>query len=268
VDYLAPLRSEIKLTVITELLEGDKKLSELAQMLDTRPTTISHILKEFETLEFLKKSGGLYSLTPLGQVEAKICKATLTGTRVVKKYRDFWLTHDVSGLPDGSISAIGALNDSTIVASAKLDLYKVHKTFISDVLSVSTNIKGILPIFHPDYLTVFKNVLQRGGQIALIVNSEVLEKSLLCNDVGELLPYMADQKLRVYLNEDIRFSLTVTENCISLGLFNLSGIYDYLSGLLCKTSDGIKWGKHAFYKTYANSTEYYWISNGFKSKNV
>lgn len=254
VDYLAPLRSEMKLTVLTELLEGDKKLSELAQTLDTRQTTISHVLKEFETLEFIKKSSGLYSLTPLGQIEAKICKATLTGTRVVKKYSDFWLTHDISGLPDQSISAIGALNDSVIVTSAELDLQKVHKTFVNDVLSVSTNIKGISPIFHPDYIEAFKHVLKNGGQIDLIVNSEVLQKALASNEAGEIQPYIADQKLRVYLNEDLKFSLTVTENCISLGLFNLSGMYDYLSDLMCKSSEGIEWGKNLFYKIYAKST--------------
>jgi predicted transcriptional regulator len=253
VDYLAPLRSEIKLAVIAELLEGDKRLAELAQKIDTRQTTISHILKEFETLTFIKKSGGLYSLTPLGQIEAKICKATLTGTRVVKKYRDFWLTHDISGLPDQSISAIGALNDSVIVTSADVDLQKVHKTFINDVLSMSTNIKGISPIFHPDYIEVLKKVLKSGGQIDLIVNSEVLQKALMSKDAAEIQPYIADQKLRVYLNEDLKFSLTVTENCISLGLFNLSGMYDYLSDLQCKTSEGIEWGKNLFYKIYAES---------------
>ena len=253
VDYLAPFRSEMKLTIITKLLEGDKKLAELAQILDTRQTTISHILKEFETLEFIKKSGGLYSLTPLGQIEAKICKATLTGTRVVKKYRDFWLTHDISGLPDQSISAIGALDDSVIVTSADVDLQKVHKTFINDVLSMSTNIKGISPIFHPDYIEVLKKVLKSGGQIDLIVNSEVLQKALSSNDAAEVQPYISDQKLRIYLNEDLKFSLTVTENCISLGLFNLSGMYDYLSDLQCKTSEGIEWGKNLFYKIYAES---------------
>jgi predicted transcriptional regulator len=253
VDYLAPLRSEIKLAVIAELLEGDKRLAELAQKIDTRQTTISHILKEFETLAFIKKSGGLYSLTPLGQIEAKICKATLAGTRVVKKYKDFWLTHDVSGLPDQSISAIGALDDSVIVTSADVDLQKVHKTFINDVLSMSTNIKGISPIFHPDYIEVLKKVLKSGGQIDLIVNSEVLQKALMSNDAAEIQPYIADQKLRVYLNEDLKFSLTVTENCISLGLFNLSGMYDYLSDLQCKTSEGIEWGKNLFYKIYAES---------------
>lgn len=252
-DYLAPLRSEIKLAVIAELLEGDKRLAELAQKIDTRQTTISHILKEFETLTFIKKSGGLYSLTPLGQIEAKICKATLAGTRVVKKYKDFWLTHDVSGLPDQSISAIGALDDSVIVTSADVDLQKVHKTFINDVLSMSTNIKGISPIFHPDYIEVLKKVLKSGGQIDLIVNSEVLQKALMSNDAAEIQPYIADQKLRVYLNEDLKFSLTVTENCISLGLFNLSGMYDYLSDLQCKTSEGIEWGKNLFYKIYAES---------------
>jgi predicted transcriptional regulator len=253
VDYLAPLRSEIKLAVIAELLEGDKRLAELAQKIDTRQTTISHILKEFETLAFIKKSGGLYSLTPLGQIEAKICKATLAGTRVVKKYKDFWLTHDVSGLPDQSISAIGALDDSVIVTSADVDLQKVHKTFINDVLSMSTNIKGISPIFHPDYIEVLKKVLKSGGQIDLIVNSEVLQKALMSKDAAEIQPYIADQKLRVYLNDNLKFSLTVTENCISLGLFNLSGMYDYLSDLQCKTSEGIEWGKNLFYKIYAES---------------
>ena len=73
-DYLSPLRSELKINIMLSLLNGEKNLSELKSVIDTRETTILHVLKDFENLSLSEKTHGTYKLTSLGFLEAQICR--------------------------------------------------------------------------------------------------------------------------------------------------------------------------------------------------
>jgi len=79
-DYLTPFRSELKTRILTNLLTGNKKLSDLKSAIGTRETTILHVLKEFERMSLTTKVQGVYKLAPLGLIEAKICKEVIAAT--------------------------------------------------------------------------------------------------------------------------------------------------------------------------------------------
>jgi predicted transcriptional regulator len=253
-DYLAPLKSGLKLDIMLSLLDGEKKLAEIKKTVQTRETTILHVLKEFEQLQLTKKSGGMYQLTSLGLLEARVCKGCCLGFEVLKKYKDFWLTHDVSGIPPPLMMKIGALAESTLVKSEGVNLQKVHESFLSLLLS-SKCIKGVSPIFHPDYIAAFKQLISGGCRVDLIVTSEVFQK-IQTDPQHELLErYVAEGKLGLFLNDSLKFALTVTEKNVSLGLFSLSGEYDYSNDLICSGEEGLEWGKQLFAQTLEKSTK-------------
>ena len=254
-DYLSPLRSELKFNIMLSLLAGEKNLSELRSVVDARETTILHVLKEFENLALSAKSHGIYHLTSLGFLEAQICRQCFAATEVVGAFKDFWLTHDVSAIPVPLIIRLGALKDSLLIRTESSDLEKVHETFMQVLLS-SKKIRGISPIFHPDYVFAFKTLLSQGNSVELILTSAVLSRTLESADAKLLHKYMAEDKLMVFIREDLRVALTVTESSFSLGLFGLSGEYDYDNDLVSLNPAAVEWGEELFKSILAGSEKF------------
>jgi predicted transcriptional regulator len=255
VDYLSPLRSELKLKIMLSLLAGEKNLSDLKLIVDARETTILHVLKEFERLSISEKSKGMYKLTSVGLLSAQICQQYSAASEVVGVFRDFWLTHDISAIPKTLNARLGDLKDSSLIRAESSELGKVHETFMQVLLS-SKKIKGVSPIFHPDYVAAFRHLLSRGNSVELILTSKVLGKTLDSADEKLLQKYVAEDKLTLFIREDLRFALTVTESSFSLGLFGLSGEYDYGNDLISLSPKAVEWGDELFKSILAGSKKF------------
>ena len=62
-------------------------------------------------------------------------------------------------------------------------------------------------------------------------------------------------KLRLYMmKEDKKIGLTVTNEFLSLGLFNLDGSYDWNKDLISSNQKAIAWG-HELFKYYAKNSK-------------
>ncbi len=253
--YFVPLRSELKVKILLSLLTGGKNLSELKSVFDTRETTILHVLKELQNLSLTTKSHGVYGLTSLGFIEAQICKECYAASTVAADFKEFWLNHDVTAIPCPLILRLGALKDSSLVKAELSELGKVHETFMSVLLS-SKKIQGISPIFHPDYVSVFRQLLSQGNSVDLILTMDVLSKALESAEAELLQKYALEEKLRIFVKDDLRIALTVTEKSFSLGLFGLNGEYDYTTDLVSLNPEAVAWGEDFFRVTLAESKRF------------
>lgn len=254
-DYLSPIRSELKLNIMLSLLGGEKNLSELKSVIDARETTILHILKEFENFSLSEKLQGKYKLTSLGFLEIQICRHCLAASEVIGAFKDFWLTHDISVIPASLIVRLDALKDSSLIKTESSELGKVHETFMKVLLS-SKKIKGASPIFHPDYVAAFSHLLSQGNSVELVLTSDILDKTLDSADAKLMEKYIVEGKLTIFIREDLRFALTVTESSFSLGLFDLSGEYDYGNDLISLSPEAVEWGEELFKGVLAGSEKF------------
>jgi predicted transcriptional regulator len=254
-SYLVPLKSELKVAILISLLEGNKNLSDLKTVVSARETTILHILKEFENLALTAKSHGFYALTSLGVIEASICKECSATATVVGDYKEFWLGHDISGLPVCFLLRLGELKDSFLVKTESSELGKVHETFMQVLLSAK-KIQGVSPIFHPDYVSAFRQLLNKGNPIDLVLTNNVLEKTLSSADAKLLYKYILDERLRIFVKDDLKVALTITENSFSLGLFGLDGNYDYSMDLVSLSPQAVAWGEELFRSVLAKSQRF------------
>lgn len=244
-DYLSPLRSELKLKILLSLLNGEKKISDLRFGAETRDTTVLHVLEEFGDLSLTIKTQGLYKLSPLGKIEAKILKEFISTMEVVEKFKDFWVSHNVDDIPAYLLQNIGSLKDAQLVRTQASELGIVHKTFV-DTIRTAKRIKGISPIYHPDFTSLFEQLLDQGSIIELVVSSDVLNKIVGFVDFDLVKKYLAEDKLRVFLNDDLKIALALSERSFSLGLFALSGAYDDGVDLQSDNIEAIKWGERLF----------------------
>jgi predicted transcriptional regulator len=254
VSYASHIKSELKMSILRNLLESEQRLSDLKEKIQTQETTIAHALKELEQIDITTKSRGVYRLTPLGVLEAQICIGCSLSFDVLEKYKEFWLTHDTSAIPPILMRNLGAIEKSLLIKSTSVDLQKVHNNFI-EILLTSKTLYGISPIFHPDFINAFREILSKGNKIQLVVNNDVLEK--IKQDANDLLTkYLSEGNLQVFLNDNLKLALTITENSWSLGLFNIAGEYDYTNDLVGNEKDGLDWGYKLFKEILEQSTPY------------
>jgi predicted transcriptional regulator len=250
-SFIALLRSELKQKVLLSLLKGDKKLADLKADVETTDTTILHVLKEFEKLNLTTKLAGMYSLSSLGLIEAQICKDSYNTAQVMEKFREFWLLHDITPIPSQFLNKLGMLQEAEILKSELSSLGKVHETFLKMMVNTK-KVFGASPIFHSDFVAVFKEVLNSGGKVDLIVTNEVFNKTLesaISTHDGELFQkFLVNGQLRVYLLDDLKIALTVTEKIFSLGLFHLNGEYDYTTDLISINPLALQWGEEIFHE--------------------
>ncbi len=255
--YIALLRSELKQQVLLSLLRSDKKLADLKAEIDSTETTILHVLKEFEKLNLTKKTAGTYSLSPLGRIEAQLCEDSYATAQVMANFKDFWLNHNVAPIPPSLLYRLGALQDAQLIKSQNSELGKVHDTFLK-MMADTKRVIGTSPIFHPDFVGVFKHVLNSGGTMELVVTNEVFNKtfeSAITTRDGELFQkYLIDGQLKIYVVDDLKIALTVTESIISLGLYHLNGEYDYTTDLVSTNPKALSLGED-IYRLYLEKAE-------------
>lgn len=243
--YLRLLRSELKLKIISSLQRGDKILGTLKDEVNSSGSTILHALQDLKAINLTQKFGKTYKLTSLGVIEALVIEEAYSALKVLDRFKDFWLSHDVSVIPNFLLQRIGALQDSALIKDMTIELDRVHKTF-QNLLLASKRVKGVSPIFHPDYVVTFQRMLSEGASIELILTSDVLNETLTVADSERMVDYIKKDKLRIFLKNDLRIALTVTENSFSLGLFTSDGEYDYSMDLISNNQKAIEWGEELF----------------------
>ena len=243
--YFKLFRSELKLNMLSSLLRGEKKLGAMRDELGSSGSTIIHALKDLEEMSLTRQEGKYYKLTSLGVMEAMLIEEASLSMKVLERFQDFWLQHDITAIPGHLLQRIGALQDSTLIQDNSMALDRVHVTF-QRLLLASRRVWGVSPIFHSDFVGAFQRLLGEGATVDLILTRGVLDKTLGLADTEQIIDYIMRDKLRVFLTEELRIALTVTENGFSMGLFMKDGEYDYTRDLVSSSPKAIEWGEELF----------------------
>ena len=154
--YFQVFRSQLKIKLLSSLLEGEKNLSSLRKEVKASGSSIIHAFTDLEALKLMERDGGKYKLTPLGFIEAILIKEIDSALLVIEKFEDYWLTHDISVIPLYLLRRIGDLEESVLIQNDLEDLNKVHKTF-QQILLTSKKVQGVSPIFHSDFVAVLQS---------------------------------------------------------------------------------------------------------------
>ncbi|MCK4732162.1 MAG: winged helix-turn-helix domain-containing protein, partial [Methanophagales archaeon] len=238
--------SELRRGILVSLREGKKALSELRTELEISSTTAIHALRELERDNFVFQGADRdYALTKIGEVIALKLSDFIDAIKVLKKHEDFWLTHDLSGIPEPLLERIGMLRNSDIVKDTATDIFKVHSNYI-DMLKDAKEIKGVSSIFVPDYPLVFEELLlKKKADIELVVTEEVLGK--IDEEILKKIVTDKSSKLKLYVTkENVKAAFTVTDFFIAFGFYRLDGTYDYSNDLRSYDKEAIEWGNDLF----------------------
>ncbi len=237
--------SDLRRNILFSLFEGNKSLGNLRDGLKISSTTAIHALRDLEkgNLTFQDKNK-IYSLTNIGRIIAMKLLDFSNAAEVLKKHENFWLEHDMSGIPDIFFERIGLLKDSMVVKDTDTDIFRVHSNFIN-LLKNAKEINGISSIYVPEFVTLFEELISKNVNIKLVLTTEVLGKI----DITILNKINTKNKSNFNLfvmDKNIKAAITVTDYFLSFGLFRMDGTYDYSNDLISYSKQSIAWGKEIF----------------------
>ena len=151
-----------------------------------------------------------------------------------------------------SLKNITSLHDSQLIKTTPIDIYKTHNT-IKGQLLMSYNIKAIFPYLHPDYPVIIEQVLQKGGNVELIINDEIFESLIDSIDPEIKKRSIENGCLKVHeLKDNLNLYLIISDKNTNLGLFKNDGSFDQNRLLTSENQQAIKWANNLFENVKAN----------------
>ena len=111
-DQLFIIANTDRLTLLSEIAVEKQKLSHLTAKLSATPQETSRHLMLLRNAKLIEKdSAGFFRLTTFG----KSMLTLLPSIRFLTQNKEFFVTHDISSLPEEFIERIGELRNSTYV---------------------------------------------------------------------------------------------------------------------------------------------------------
>jgi predicted transcriptional regulator len=238
-------RSAVRTKIMLILQEGEMTGSDLEEKMNIRLSTILHSMREMIDEGLVTKTAHGYGLTNIGKIQALLLDELVSAIAILEKYKGYWLTHDLSGIPTDLLAKIGLLSRSEMISGDHITLLRALDNFIAE-LKKSKDIRGVSPIIVPQYPEAIATAVMNGANVHLILTKNILD--IVIKEYHDLLKDILPHKnLKLfYIEEDVNVAFTVLDDVVSLGLFRLDGEYDLGSDIFCYGSKAVIWGSDLF----------------------
>lgn len=234
------LSSNIRLKILLYLYSESHKLDEIALELGKNITNISRTIKELMEKEIIEKSGKNYCLTESGFLIAMTIKNLFNKWSSIEDNTSFWEKHVIKSHDISFINHFQCLKNSKIIYSDNVNFNKTLDIYL-DYLKKARTLKVILPIFSNIHLNAFLNVISNNNAALELITTkdilEVIEESSFSKTFNKL---RNEEKIKVYLSDDIHIFLTVSDNFSSLFLFLNDDYFDESSMVLSENKKCLK----------------------------
>jgi predicted transcriptional regulator len=252
--------SDLRKNLILSLNNGATTLAELREATGSSSTAAIHALRELEKQRLTLQDGRRnYQLSSSGKIVALHLESFVRTVDVITHFGQFWLGHDLSGIPEDFLKDIGVLQESELLTSTSTDVFKAFSTFIK-LLEKAKMVRGVFPIFTPDLLYTFGELAAKGTQLELVVTNEVRDTILELMDRSDLKNELKTNLKLYVIENNPKTAITVTDYFFMLGLFRFDGSYDYSDELLSYNQKGIDWG-HDLFNHYVKASKSFDVRN-------
>lgn len=238
-------RSSIRAKVFLCLRDGPKTARDLENLIGSRISTILHSVSDMEDADLVMRTSNGYALTNIGKIQAILLDDLVNCIVALNEHKDFWQSHDISGIPPNLQKKIGMLTESEVLKGDPMAILRTQEYFISE-LKLAKQIYGVSPIITPGYAEAIALAVEGGSQVNLILTNEILDL-VITENIDVLQSLLTSEGFRLFCIEDgITVAFTVTDRILSLGLFWKGGGYDATSDINCKGEGALLWGRELF----------------------
>ncbi len=244
--------SGVRIKMLNSLLEKPKTSSELKDEFKIGASTIIHAARDLEKEGYIKEEMDGYHLTTVGKIATLKLIEMMKTLYVLKREKNFWLTHKIEDIPEEFIKEIYKLYDGEVLKSSIRNVFKTLSIYM-ELTQRAKVFYGVSPIFVNAFVPLIKKLLKRGTETKLVLTEEVFDELKKIDKKG-LKELLEHAKLSIWIiKETPKVAFTVTDSVLSIGLFDESGMYDPTYDLISKDKEAIEWGRKLFeyYKSKA-----------------
>jgi predicted transcriptional regulator len=242
--------SEIRLKIINSIAKSSKSAKEIHIDTGLAYGSISLNLKNLANRNFLHSDFNGYQISNLTKILFAEINEFNKSINFLNKFSDFFKNHVIKDIDEEFLKDIIYLNESQIIESSSTEIYKIHNRLIESI-SNSEDIYAVITFIHPDYPDVFKNLINNGANLSLLISENICSNfiKLMGDELVE--KAIIDKNLNVKkLREDIDVLLVGSPNFIYLGLFKEDNSFDQNRILFSNDEKAMKWGFKLFNKMF------------------
>jgi predicted transcriptional regulator len=229
------LASQSRLDILRELETKKLKMRELARRLDLTATEAFRQLKRLTDASLVQRQpAGSYTIAPFGKLVLQLSASF----EFVFQHKEYFLTHDLSPIPNPFVNRLGELSRSTLSMEAIRNLNQGEDALGQAAQFLWAMIEG--PAKDRLTPTVAERVRQ-GVKFRFLVPDHYLLQVSIPHDLTQAIE---GRGLTV-----LPATITVSEKEAFVAFNNLGGRADY-AGFIAKDQDSINWAKDLFL--------YYW----------
>lgn len=246
-EVQAIYRSRLITEILLSLNEDGKRLIQLREITGSTSQAIIPKLRKLEAEDLIEEKEREYHLTLSGKIVTSEIINSITTVGTINKFRFFWASHYLEGIPDPLLKEIRDLYNSQILRDRKTKILNVYNNQLN-IINEATQIYGVTSVVTEGYADPISEKVRNGISVELIVTPKVADE-LKQPPYAEKLQGLRNYKnlKLVVINQDIKIGLIVTDKHLSLNLYKKKGTeYDIATGLFSSDSKAIKWGKKLF----------------------
>jgi predicted transcriptional regulator len=239
--------SRLKIQILLSLLQKNEPLSALREVTGSTSQALIPKIRSLESQTLIEARSHEYFLTPFGKIIAEKVADFVNIMAGINRHKEFWSTHDLSGLPEEFLSRIGDLQETEVKLDTQVDILTVYSNYLR-IVKEAAYIHGISCVMSPGLAETLSDRVVAGIPVELIVNEDVTNILKQEPYIGALKHLTNFPNFKVWVTKENRMvGLTVTDKYISLGLFKLDGkLYDSSSDLFSGDPYAVAWGEDLF----------------------
>jgi predicted transcriptional regulator len=241
------LRSSL-LTLMLLLLDGEPVARDrIREAVGCSSPNFRSNIKKLIDAGMVREEGRRFSLTPAGSAIAGGLRDAILTHAVVAEHRVFWEQHSLDHVPAAALDTIGDLIGADLIGDDATNSYLNFELFLR-IVAEADCMHGISGWANPTIADAISERVVAGVPVEIVISPE-LALHLIQKPYGEKVEALAGYPNLKFLVTDLPISvgLTVTDKCISCGLYCLDGVtYDPLHDLYCRRPEAIAWGERLF----------------------
>ncbi|NYT10305.1 MAG: hypothetical protein GKC09_10300 [Methanosarcinales archaeon] len=185
---------------------------------------MSHTLKGMMEEDLVAKKGKSYYLTNIGIIQRNIREWTGKSQRCLQDHRDFFLSHNLSGIPRCFLVTMGVIDEGReSIEKDPAIPFRMQEIIIS-ILQGSKRIRVASSTLVPEHQLAAVEAVRKGGSLQ-VVTSERIIKELRQKNYA-LADNSLASRIELHCRNNINLHLIVTDSHFILALPRLDGTFD------------------------------------------
>jgi predicted transcriptional regulator len=236
VKLLFDISSSDRLTLLFAIRKENLRLTHLAEKISaTIQETSRHLGRLTDAKLIEKSSDGSYTLTSYG----RLVLILLSSYSFLSKNKDYFLSHDISFLPQEFVERIGELS---------VNEYSVNvSSVLRHIENVVNSANEYIWLMADQAVITGPSINQAIGNRDVCVNIIIPKSSLTPEEYQQIRRLLRDKlELKLVPDENVTIGIAMNEKIAGIAFPDLKGKMDFNSGLTSDSIDFHKWCRDLF----------------------